>query len=227
MADGATSLWRSLAGRTKRKRLPHLCSIQAWILATGYDLERCCRCKNQWNMLAGRNKRAPYQSSDYATLHARMAQPVTEASLAIEFNDKELRVLMKHNGMLINDRDQHTGRYSEKTKAAKCKILVDAWPTMIVPPAPSEAKPLSARPKRANLSPITPDLGSAGKGNGQPPCPFCQETPLTKEEEKGATRSRRRRVKLAPRKKKRVGRWWKNLGYNGEPYCQRCSEVVR
>ena len=58
MADGATSLWRSLAGRTKRKRLPHLCSIQAWILATGYDLERCCRCKNQWNKLAGRSKRA-------------------------------------------------------------------------------------------------------------------------------------------------------------------------
>ena len=71
--------------------------------------------------------------------------------------------------------------------------------------------------------------GGAGKGDEQPqpPCPFCQETPLTKEEEKGPTKSRRRRVKLAPRKKKRVGRWWKNLGYNGEPYCQRCSEVVR
>ena len=29
MADGATSLWRSPAGPTKRKRLPHRCSIQA------------------------------------------------------------------------------------------------------------------------------------------------------------------------------------------------------
>ena len=34
-------------------------------------LNVCCRCKNQWNRLAGRNKRAPYQSPDYATLHAR------------------------------------------------------------------------------------------------------------------------------------------------------------
>ena len=42
-------------------------------------------------MLAGRNKRAPYQSPDYyATLHARMAQPVTEASLAIECLQKSV-----------------------------------------------------------------------------------------------------------------------------------------
>ena len=69
----------------------------------------------------------------YAKLYARMARPVTEASLSKEFSNKELRVLMKHNGMLINDYDQRIGAYSEKTKTAKCKILVAAAPTMIIP----------------------------------------------------------------------------------------------
>ena len=55
------------------------------------------------------------------------------AALKKSFSDKELRVLMKHNGMLINDYDNSTHSYSEKTKQAKCDILVEASPTMIVP----------------------------------------------------------------------------------------------
>ena len=54
MANGATSLRRSPAGLTKRKFAPLV--FDSGLLAS--DLERCCRCKNQWNRLAGRNKRA-------------------------------------------------------------------------------------------------------------------------------------------------------------------------
>ena len=42
-------------------------------------------------------------------------------------------MLMKHNGMLINDHDDTTHSYREKTNQAKCDILVEASPTMIVP----------------------------------------------------------------------------------------------
>ena len=35
----------------------------------------------------------------YAMLYARMPRPVTESGLSKEFSDKELRVLMKHNGI--------------------------------------------------------------------------------------------------------------------------------
>ena len=45
----------------------------------------------------------------YAILYHRVPQPIQEATLSKEFSDKELRVLMKHNGMLINDYDQKTG----------------------------------------------------------------------------------------------------------------------
>jgi hypothetical protein len=81
----------------------------------------------------------------YAMLYARIPQPVTEAGLSEEFSDKELRVLMKHNGMLINDYDQRSGRYNEKPKTLKCKILVAAMPTLIVPGTETDAdSPTSA-----------------------------------------------------------------------------------
>ena len=46
----------------------------------------------------------------YGELHARMPAKPTAESLANEFADKEIRVLMSQNGMLINDLDPHTGR---------------------------------------------------------------------------------------------------------------------
>eukprot|EP01046_Picozoa_sp_COSAG06_P001117 COSAG06_NODE_34_length_31045_cov_28.806469_2_plen_772_part_00 len=71
----------------------------------------------------------------YAVLHARMPQPVTEAALSEEFSSQELGLLLKHNGVLLCDYDDEgTGKpYTVKTKASKCKALVSAAPTMIVP----------------------------------------------------------------------------------------------
>ena len=110
----------------------------------------------------------------YAMLYARMARPVTEASLSKEFSDKELRVLMKHNGMLINDYDQRTGSYSEKTKVAKCKILVAAAPTMIVPGSEPDAgqspgnAAAAAAPYRRKAKPAKA-RGSANRAAARPP----------------------------------------------------------
>ena len=40
---------------------------------------------------------------------------------------------MKYNGYFINDWDKETG-YNEKSKQAKCEILIAAAPTMHIPP---------------------------------------------------------------------------------------------
>ena len=75
---------------------------------------------------------------------------------------------MKHNGMLINDYDQRTGSYSEKTKTAKCKILVAAAPTMIVPGTEPDAgespgnAAAAAAPYRRKAKPAKP-RGSANR----------------------------------------------------------------
>eukprot|EP01052_Picozoa_sp_SAG31_P052621 SAG31_NODE_13074_length_894_cov_2.094663_1_plen_119_part_01 len=54
----------------------------------------------------------------YSELYYKIPRPVTVAGLKKTFSDKELRVLMKHNGMLINDYDESSHSYSEKTKQA-------------------------------------------------------------------------------------------------------------
>ena len=89
--------------------------------------------KNPSNKRRGRRVDKQMLAELYAILYTRIPRPIQEATLSKEFSDKELRVLMKHNGMLINDYDQKSGSYQEKTKTTKCKILVAAAPTMLVP----------------------------------------------------------------------------------------------
>eukprot|EP01052_Picozoa_sp_SAG31_P024580 SAG31_NODE_2101_length_6445_cov_16.552159_2_plen_391_part_00 len=96
----------------------------------------------------------------YADLYYKIPRPMTVVGLKETFADKELRILMKHNGMLINDFDEHTGTYTEKTKQAKSEILVVSASQMVVPgqeledswgsaPAP---RPARTRPTRSRLS---------------------------------------------------------------------------
>eukprot|EP01047_Picozoa_sp_COSAG01_P005324 COSAG01_NODE_181_length_22873_cov_12.951392_2_plen_657_part_00 len=108
----------------------------------------------------------------YASLYHRIPRPIDRVSLAKQFSNQELRVLMRHNGMKIHDYDSNCSSYREKTKSAKCKILAAGAPTMIVPtpvvcrahiPHPSELAcsapngsdlPLArARPDMADLPP--------------------------------------------------------------------------
>ena len=67
----------------------------------------------------------------YASLHARIPQPsagTASASgsvadlMSAEFSDKELRLLMKYNGLSINQKRK--GSYIEIPKPAKCVALV-------------------------------------------------------------------------------------------------------
>jgi hypothetical protein len=107
----------------------------------------------------------------YAILYNRIPRPINEATLAKEFSDKELRVLMKHNGMLINDYNPNSSSYNEKTKTAKCKILVDAAPTMIVPtrmPGAHVTSPnaLAAAQTNGGRGKLGPSPGTSRAGGG-------------------------------------------------------------
>ena len=91
----------------------------------------------------------------YAALHALLPDLKTEEALSKQFSDKELRILMKHNGMLINNYDQRTCSYTELTKAEKCRRIVTAVPTMIVPGREAGSlprPPLHDPPARLNAS---------------------------------------------------------------------------
>lgn len=67
---------------------------------------------------------------------------------------------------------------------------------------------------------------TSGDGTGEDMvCPFCNSAGPESDREGKKTRMRRKRE--TPRRKQRFGRWWRMLGYDGPPYCQRCSEVFR
>ena len=59
----------------------------------------------------------------------------------------------------------------------------------------------------------------------QAECPFCKSE--AEQETEIDRRTRMRRKRDMPRKRQRFGRWWRAAGYDGPPYCQRCSEVFR
>ena len=65
----------------------------------------------------------------YAELHKRIPKIATAEALNTEFADKELRILMSQNGMLINDLDPVSDRYVEKTKVRLCLCLVFPLPS--------------------------------------------------------------------------------------------------
>jgi hypothetical protein len=81
----------------------------------------------------------------YAELFSRIPRPKTERALAQEFNDRELRIIMKFNGMMINNHNPVTDKYVEKSKLEKCQTLA--------------ATPLK-RPEA-----VTAELGAAAKSS--------------------------------------------------------------
>lgn len=73
----------------------------------------------------------------YAQLYYRIPKDPTPQQMAQEFADKELRVILAQNGVLINDYDAGGGRgkYTEKTKVQKIEaILSMAKKGCLVPP---------------------------------------------------------------------------------------------
>ena len=60
-------------------------------------------------------------ASLYSVFYARIPPNPTAEALAAEFADKELRVLVTQNGVLINEYSEITHKYTEKTKSQKVK----------------------------------------------------------------------------------------------------------
>ena len=89
----------------------------------------------------------------YTLLYARVPfNAPSDVALARGFSDKELRVLMGMNKMLINDYNTATGKYTEKTKANKIKALLPNLASLARP----EDLDNVTKPKRAASRTQTP-----------------------------------------------------------------------
>jgi hypothetical protein len=62
----------------------------------------------------------------YGQFYQRIPKDATPQQMAQEFADKELRVILSQNGVLINDYDSNGGRgkYTEKTKVQKIEAIL-------------------------------------------------------------------------------------------------------
>jgi hypothetical protein len=67
---------------------------------------------------------------------------------------------------------------------------------------------------------------AAAAAESEAMCPFCSQQHVDEAGE-GGGKTRLRRALKRQRKVHKIGRWWRQFGYNGPRYCQRCSEVVR
>eukprot|EP01052_Picozoa_sp_SAG31_P045668 SAG31_NODE_8432_length_1453_cov_1.621861_1_plen_341_part_00 len=90
-------------------------------------------------LLPGRQRRGRDDRGNlaraYKELYKRIPTNATPEMLAAEFADKELRIIMSQNGMLINNYCPETGRYSEKTKVQKIEALLSVLNTLTDPDA--------------------------------------------------------------------------------------------
>ena len=113
----------------------------------------------------------------YGLLYARVpfTQP-SDAALAKEFSDKELRVLMGMNKMLINDFDPVSGKYTEKTKQSKIRSLLPHVHELQAPDKLREP----AKPKRRPRNPALPGPADGGSANKPGPRPSNASASTTK-----------------------------------------------
>jgi hypothetical protein len=102
----------------------------------------------------------------YALLFARVPfSSISDEALAKEFSDKELRVLMGMNKMLINDFDPVSGKYTEKTKQNKIIALLPLVSQLASPDKLREP----AKPKRRPRKPDGTLRDPAGQKPAAPP----------------------------------------------------------
>lgn len=128
-------------------------------------------------------------------------------------------------------RDPSAVAAGQMVTTATSKAVQAAMPSTI--PAPTAAWPLSGstdpsrftQPRvkqeqhlRSHPAPLASQLAT-DKSEVANTCPFCIVLPNGK--------TRQRRVLKRERQRPKFGRWWRQAGYNGPKYCQRCSEVFR
>jgi hypothetical protein len=100
----------------------------------------------------------------YGLLYARVPfNTPTDVALAREFSDKELRVLMGMNKMLINDYDPKTGKYTEKTKQNKIRVLL---PNIANLSHPEDLSPVAKAKRGARSAPAVESQDNDGVDGG-------------------------------------------------------------
>ena len=121
------------------------------------------------------------------------------------------------------DVDQAEGSIVTQTSAAEKQAGHAGAPAAAAVPSDRRLPPQdTCHPCPTDTNPDGADESDASDDRV---CPFCQSIGPDSDREGKKTRMRRKRD--VPRRKQRFGRWWRMLGYDGPPYCQRCSEVFR
>eukprot|EP01052_Picozoa_sp_SAG31_P018702 SAG31_NODE_1336_length_8738_cov_4.855655_3_plen_291_part_00 len=114
----------------------------------------------------------------YAELHRRVPKNPTETNLRTTFSDKELRILMRENGLMINTYSPAQGRYIEMTKNEKVAVLMRIITRLTHPEVVFTRAGLTAGPGNAARNGIIPSWPPAmgpqpvGLAPSQIPSPF-------------------------------------------------------
>ena len=102
-----------------------------------------------------RSRRSRADSIDiveqYEALYNRVRGHSRAETINAAFSDKELRILMGQNKLLINNFDPVTGKYTEKTKLQKAATLLTIIGEMV---EPAELRVALPKPQRSSSRPI-------------------------------------------------------------------------
>lgn len=85
-----------------------------------------------------RGPSAQHKVDVYAQLYARIMANAGIESVGQGLSDKELRILMRENKIMINTLNPITGKYIEKTKSDKLRALVPMLGQLIPPGSPPQ-----------------------------------------------------------------------------------------
>lgn len=97
----------------------------------------------------------------YETIYNRIPADVSPSVLNLQFSDKELRVLMRENKIIINILDEMTGKYVEKTKAQKIAALFPMVKQLVHPDIVRRKAPVSTTDAVATLALVDAPPGAA------------------------------------------------------------------
>jgi hypothetical protein len=102
-----------------------------------------------------RSRRSRTDSIDivdqYEALYNRVSSHTRAETINQSFSDKELRILMGQNKLLINNFDPATGKYTEKTKLQKAETLLTIIGEMV---EPAELRVALPKPQRSSTRPV-------------------------------------------------------------------------
>ena len=87
----------------------------------------------------------------YEALYNRVVSHTRAETINASFSDKELRIIMGQNKLLINNFDPATGKYTEKTKLQKAETLMTIIDELL---EPSELRVAVPQPQRSSTRPV-------------------------------------------------------------------------